>query len=89
MLAETSDAAGCIMRLVALSPEPCRKTIVSHGKLRRTALGIKSLTITLAAAIVRHFALVELLVVTRRSRWVAYTCALELDTKLALAAKVI
>jgi hypothetical protein len=48
------------------------------------------LAITLAAAIVRHFAFVELLIVaTRRSRWVADSCTLEIDAKLALTTKLI
>jgi hypothetical protein len=56
------------------------------------AKGMRSqcLTITLAAAIIRDLAFIELLVVsTSRSRWITYTRALELDAKLALAANLI
>jgi hypothetical protein len=47
------------------------------------------LTITPATAIVRHLALVKLLVVAGGSRWVAYGRALEIDAKLAFAAEFI
>jgi hypothetical protein len=48
-----------------------------------------NLTIALTMPIVRNFTLVELFIVTRRSRWVTDACTLEFDAKLALAAKLV
>jgi hypothetical protein len=51
---------------------------------------IMDLTITLAATVVRNFTLVKLLVVaTRGSRGITNACALKIDSKLALATKLI